>query len=207
MLALLTAPGGVVFVSALALMLLIGLIQAIGLAGDFDLHADFDTDLHADIDLLGWLGVGRLPLLMLVVLFLGIFGLVGLGVQQASHDLLGDFLGIHWALPAALVASLPLTGAAARLLAPILPHDETTAVSLDTLIARQARIITGRAQQGSPARARVEDRHGQAHYVMVEPNNPTESFEEGEIVLLVRREADRFMAISRGDSRLPQLGV
>lgn len=213
MVALVTAPGGYAFVSALVLMLLIGGVQALGLAGDMgvDLDAHADLDLHADmdghVDLLGWLGVGRLPLLMLLVLFLGVFGLVGLIGQQASHDLLGSYLPGYFAVPGALALGLPLTGGAARVLARILPHDETTAVSLDTLAGRPARIVTGRARTGSPARARVEDRYGQAHYVMVEPNNPTESFEEGETVLLVRREADRFMAISRGDHYLPQLGA
>ena len=77
--------------------------------------------------------------------------------------------------------------------------------SFEAMLA--ARIVTGRAEQGSPARARVEDRHGQAHYVMVEPNNPAESFAEGEAILIVRREGNIFRAISRGDHRLPYLGA
>jgi len=40
---------------------------------------------------------------------------------------------------------------------------------------------------------------------MVEPNGPAERFVEGEEVLLVRREADHFLAISRGDHLLPRL--
>ena len=213
MVALVTAPGGYAFVSALVLMLLIGLVQALGLAGDLgvDLDAHADVDLHADIDgdldLLGWLGIGHLPLLMLIVLFLGVFGIAGLMVQQLSHDFGGGYLPVYLAIPAALAIGLPITGASARALARILPRDETSAVSVDTLAGRPARITNGRATAGSPARARVEDRYGQAHYVMVEPNSPTESFEEGETVLLVRREADRFMAISRGDHKLPQLGA
>lgn len=40
---------------------------------------------------------------------------------------------------------------------------------------------------------------------MVEPDAPTASFEEGETVLLVRREDLIFRAIARGDHYLPSL--
>ena len=42
---------------------------------------------------------------------------------------------------------------------------------------------------------------------MVEPNAPTEIFEEGEEVLLVRREAQGFRAIGSGALRLSSVEV
>lgn len=209
MFALLGAPQSVAFVSALVLMVLIGLVQLVGLGGDFGADAHGDSDVHVDggTDLLGWLGFGRVPLMALLVLFLGIFGSTGLIVEQISHDFFGALLSPLFAVPGALATSLPLTGLGARLLARVLPRDETTAVSLDSLVGEYARIITGRAAAGSPARARVEDVHGQAHFVMVEPNAPDQIFEEGEAILLVRREDNLFRAISRGDHRLPHIGV
>ena len=42
---------------------------------------------------------------------------------------------------------------------------------------------------------------------MVEPDNAGQVFEEGERVLLVRREGDVFRAIAVGDHHLPRLGV
>lgn len=205
MLSFLGASENVVFVTAIFLMLLIGVVQLIGL-GD-QLTGDINADLHADADLnlLSWLGVGRLPLLMLLVVFLAIFGVAGLILQQAIFDWTGAPLNAWIAVPAVAVASLPLTGLAARGLARILPHDDTTAVPLEVLIGTTAQVVTGRATLGSPARARAEDHHGQAHYVMVEPNDSGQVFEEGERVLLVRREGDLFRAISRGDFRLPSL--
>ncbi|MFC3582038.1 YqiJ family protein [Sphingomonas hylomeconis] len=203
MLNFIAASENVVFVSALLLMVLIGVVQAIGLS--VDTHLDADLDSHPD--LLGWLGVGRLPLLMLLVVFLALFGTIGLVGQQALHDITGHLLAAWIAIPLAVVAALPLTGFAARGLARILPGDHTTAITLDDLVGEPARIVTGRATHGSPARARVEDQYGQAHYVMVEPNSASETFEEGEAILLVRRENDLFRAISRGDHRLPHIGV
>ena len=211
MFALLGASQNVAFVIALVLMMLIGLVQLVGLAGHFgiDAHVDGGVDVDADVDfdILGWLGFGRVPLMVLLTLFLGIFGVTGLLVEQLSHDLLGAFLSPLFAVPAVFAATLPMTGAAARLIARILPRDETTAVSLDSLVGEYARIVTGRAAAGSPARARVEDVHGQAHFVMVEPNSRDQVFEEGEAILLVRREDNLFRAISRGDHRLPHIGV
>ncbi|KXU30142.1 hypothetical protein A0J57_15680 [Sphingobium sp. 22B] len=199
MAAFLFATENVVFVSAIVLMLLIGAVQAIGIAGDFDL------DIDGDADLLGWLGVGRLPLLMLLAIFLALFGMIGLIGQHLLLDLTGAMLPPLIAAPAALIASLPATGLAARRLAPLLPRDQSSAVPLDALTGSFARIVTGVARSGSPARARVEDAYGQAHYVMVEPDNAGQTLEEGETILLVRREDHVFRAISHGDHYLPRL--
>lgn len=204
MAAFLFATENIVFVSAIVLMLLIGAVQAIGIAGDFDL------DIHGDADLpgwlgLGWLGLGRLPLLMLLAIFLALFGMIGLIGQHLLLDFAGAMLSPLIAAPAAFLASLPLTGFAARSLAPLLPRDQSSAVPLDALTGSFARIVTGVARSGSPARARVEDAYGQAHYVMVEPDNAGQTLEEGETILLVRREDHVFRAISHGDHYLPRL--
>lgn len=193
------ASQNVLFSAAIVLMLLIGVVQAIGLVPDAGL------DVDADGDLLGWLGVGRLPLLMLLVVYLALFGILGLIGQQASLDGTGALQPVWIAAPVAAVVALPLTGLAARALSGLVPHDHTTAIDVDELVGRFATIQTGRAAPGSPARARVVDRHGQAHHVMVEPDNAGQSFAEGESVILVRREGDGFRAIARGDHLLPTL--
>ena len=198
MLDFLGASQNVLFSAAIVLMLLIGVVQLIGLG-------DFHVDADADGDLLAWLGVGRLPLLMLLVVFLASFGVIGLIGQQLSNDLLGSLQPLWIAAPAAAVLALPVTGVGARILARILPSDFTTAIPIEYLLGRAATIVVGRATPGSPARARVRDHHGQDHYLMVEPDNAGQVFEEGETVLLVRREGDGFRAITRGDHRLPHI--
>jgi hypothetical protein len=212
--AFLFATENIVFVSAIVLMLLIGAVQAIGIAGDFDLDIHGDADLPGWLGLgwlelgwleLGWLGLGRLPLLMLLAIFLALFGMIGLIGQHLLLDFAGAMLSPLIAAPAAFLASLPLTGFAARSLAPLLPRDQSSAVPLDALTGSFARIVTGVARSGSPARARVEDVYGQAHYVMVEPDNAGQTLEEGETILLVRREEHVFRAISHGDHYLPRL--
>jgi hypothetical protein len=198
----LAASPNVAFSVAIGLMFVLGILQAIGLGGDFGLDLDHD----ADVDLLGWLGVGQVPLVILLVVFLASFGLIGLVGQQVALGMTGALLPAFIAAPAAAALALPTTGLLARGLSRVLPHDFTTAIDIDDLVGSGATIVTGRATRGSPARARAEDRHGQAHYLMVEPDTADASFVEGERILLVRREAGVFRAISRGDHHLPHLG-
>ncbi|HEY0111522.1 MAG TPA: YqiJ family protein [Allosphingosinicella sp.] len=191
-----TAAHNLPFAVALLVMLMIGAVEALGLgasAAHFDLGADADGG-----DLLGWLGVGRVPLLMLLVVFLAFFGLVGLTLQQLAGP-----LPLWIATPAAAAASLPLTGIGARGLAKIVPQDETTAVSLDSLVGKRGTITIGTARRGSPAQARVKDVHGQPHYVMVEPHDEAHPISEGETVLLSRRDGNIFIGLGPADGILP----
>lgn len=196
MLAFLMAPENLPFAVALVLMLMIGAVEAVGLGlGAVDLDADVDA--HGDFgDLLAWLGFGRIPLLMTIVVLLALFGLIGITIQQLAADLTGAPLSAWIAAPAALVAALPLTGLSARRLARILPQDETTAIPLDDLVGRRATITVGIARTGSPARACVRDHHGLAHYVMVEPTDDRQSVGEGGSLLLVRREGNVFIGLA-----------
>ncbi len=200
MLGVLTAPEAIAFSAALVLMLAIGLVEAMGLGA-----SGLDADLGIDLDhagLLGWLGVGRVPLLVLLVAFLAAFGVIGLAAQQVALMIGGHLLPAYGAIPLALVAALPATGLLARGLARVMPHDETTAFERDDLIRHTATITVGRASEGSPARARVVDPHGQPHHVLVEPNDPAAILEEGDTILLVRRDGERFRAILYDTPRL-----
>lgn len=193
MLEIIAAPANLPFSVALLVMLMIGAVEALGL-GASAVHLDVHADMDGGGDLLGWLGVGRVPLLMLLVVFLALFGLIGLAIQQFAGP-----LPLWVAVPAAAIGALPLTGLGARGLARIVPGDETTAVSLDSLVGRRGTITIGTARRGSPAQARVADIHGQAHYVMVEPYDDDHSIGEGETVRLDRRQGNIFIAVGRSD--------
>lgn len=195
MLEFLGAGENLAFAVALALMLLIGAVEAVGLSAGMIGH---EIDLDGDGDWLGWLGIGRIPLLMLLCVLLACFGLIGLIGQQVALNLTGALLPGWIAAPAAGVAALPATGILARGLGRILPRDETTAIDPGELVGLGATIVVGRASPGSPAKARVRDHHGQTHYVMAEPDNHGQVFGEGEEILLVRREGNVFRAIATG---------
>jgi hypothetical protein len=192
MLDFLLMPENLPFSVALLVMVMIGAAEAIGLgagAAHLDSHADGEGDW------LAWLGIGEVPLLIILVVLLALFGLVGIALQQLAAAFLGAPLTPWLAAPAAFAAALPLTGFCARGLSRILPGDETTAISLDKLLGKRAEIVVGEARRGSPARGRVRDVHGQTHYVMVEPTDDTGWLATGATALLVRREGDLFIGL------------
>lgn len=194
------------FAVALALMLLFAVAQAIGLG---DLLGDGDVDADAGGGALGGalslLGIGRVPLMIWLTLFLLTFAALGVSLQQLAEGLTGGPLDPWLAALIAGGAAVPATALLTRPLARILPGDETSAVTLDALVGRRAVVQTGMARAGFAVRAKVLDRYGQAHFVMLEPHGPDE-IGEGEQVLLVRREGERFFGQALADDRLTPIG-
>ncbi|HMB77451.1 MAG TPA: YqiJ family protein [Kiloniellaceae bacterium] len=188
--------------------------------GDADLELDAELDLEIDgaaaIDpgakpeisavgeasggsgltrLLGWLCVGRVPVLVLLVVFLTAFGLIGLVCQGLIAAASGLLLPAWLAWLPAMLLSLPVVRAVGSGLARVVPKDETSAVSRDAFVGRVATITLGAARAGQPAQARLQDEHGRTHYVQVEPDSREEVFETGTKVLLVAHKGALFHGI------------
>lgn len=199
MLEFLGSPEVLPFTVALALMLMIGLVEAVGI-GASAVQVDASFDIHDGSHLLGWLGFGTVPLLILIVIFLALFGLTGIVGQRIVAEILGAPVSSWIAAPAAALASLPLLGVTARAAARIMPRDETTAVGRDALIGKRATVTVGTARVGAPARAVVRDEHGLAHQVMVEPFSDVTEAREGQSLLLVRREGELFIGLAEGET-------
>lgn len=185
----------IVFSGAIVFMFLIGLLETIGLGS-----ATVDLDMDAESPL-AWLGLGEVPLLIVIVAFLATFGVIGLAGQQLFLAFTGGLAPALLAVPAAVLAALPATSVVARWLGRIIPRDETTAIDPSMMVGKTATILVGRAARGSPARARALDHFGQAHNLMVEPDNDEDIFGEGTHVLLVRREGNIFRAILHNNPR------
>lgn len=196
-------PAYLPFTVAFAVMIGIGLIEAIGLGvGQFDLDADVD----AGGTVLDWLGVGAdLPILVWLTALLGCFTLAGVAIQQGAEALSGAPLHAGLAAAAALPVALVANRWAVAGLARIMPGYESTVVSTDDLLMRRGTILEGTARRGRPARARVIDRHGQPHYVMVEPHDDDDGIAQDETALLVRREGAIFRAVPDADTPLRPL--
>jgi hypothetical protein len=158
-------------------------------------HVDHAGEVDADFDVLGWLGVGKVPVGVLLVSFLFLFGTTGVLVQHLAEALLAHPLGAALAGLITAPPSLALNGLTARGLAKVLPHDTTTAVTLDTLLGRRAKMQDMAAKPGLPARAEVRDEFGQTHYVMVLPQETCGELLPDEEVLLFRREGVQFWAV------------
>lgn len=152
---------------------------------------------------LAWLHVGRVPVLMVLIVFLTVFGVFGLVGQGMLRTVIGFAVPSLIAVPAVILAALPTVRAATGLLARMMPRDETTAVDIATLVGRTAVVIAGTARTGLPAQARVRDSFGTEHYVLVEPEDDGAAFATGSVVLLVRQNAGgRFSAIANPNAAL-----
>ncbi len=209
MLELITAGENLPFVVALSLMLAIAVAEGaaallgIGLSDAIDAmipDVDLDVGLNADSSstftrLLGWLRVGRVPILMILVVFLTAFGLIGLTLQTMALGLFGSYAPAWLASIPAFFVSLPVVRAGAGLLALALPQDETDAVSEHTFVGRVATITLGRAVAGSPAEAKLTDEHGHTHYIMLEPDTAGVTFERGMQVLVTEKTKGSFRGI------------
>ena len=170
---LLLAPETWPFAVAGLLMLSIAAIEGVALLigasamgwVDSLLHHSPDALLHHSPDSpdswLGWLHLGKVPLLVLVVLFLALFALVGFALNLAAAGVFGAMIPPLIAAPVAAVASLPLMRVCAGGIAHLIPSDQTYAVSLDTLVGRVAVIVSGTARLGYPAQGKVTSEHGQ----------------------------------------------
>lgn len=189
-------PAYLPFVIASVVMIGIGLIEAIGLGlGHLDLDGDLGADGHG-IGVLDWLGFGgELPILIWLTSLLGCFTLVGIGIQQVAATVSGTPLPWTLASGGALFAGGLLNKLAVNGLARIMPGFESTAISTDDLLRRRGTVLEGTARRGSPARAKVVDHHGQAHFIMIEPHDDTDAIGTGETALLVRRDGKLFFAL------------
>jgi Protein of unknown function (DUF1449) len=184
--------------AVIALLQVTGVSEAIEGVGDFDVGDSGGDGLEMGglgDALTTLLGLGRVPMLVWLAALLFVFATVGVIGQSLLTSLIGAPLSAGWAALAAGGAALPLNSLAMRPLGAIMPKDETTAITLDELVRRDAEIQIGTARAGSPARAKVIDVHGQAHFVMVEPHDPSLAFNAGDTVLLVRREGETFYGV------------
>ena len=176
---------------------------------DFNLETDYaggplDTDAPSVPNapnpgplsqILGWLCVGKVPILVLLIVFLTAFGLAGFFVQEVTRSVIGVPLPALVAVAPALFAAIPAMRVAGLTLAKIMPKEQTEAVSQRRFIGKVATIVRGEARKGLPAEAKFADRHGKTHYVLVEPDDETETFEQGAEVVIVKQRGSVYLGI------------
>lgn len=171
---------------------------------DIDIEGEFDIGKGGEIAgasqsglarLLGWLMVGRVPALVLLVVFLTVFGLSGYVMQAVVQGMTGWLVPGLFAWIPALVVTMPTVRLVGKGLAHLIPKDDTSVVSSDSFVGRVATVVMGTAAQGQPAQARLKDKYGQNHYVMVEPDVDGVTFPSGTKVLLVVKDGSRFRGI------------
>jgi hypothetical protein len=189
------------FTVAAAIMIVLAGIELLTTLVGFSIsHAvgkeiDFDAGHNAVAGLVLWFNAGRVPLLILILLTLGIFSIEGFFLQAIAHGV-GIALPAWSAALAAMIGTILLVRITSRGISRIIPRDETYAVNDADFVGRVAEVSIGPLDQGLPGRVRLKDVFGNWHSVPARASHDSNALAVGASVLLVDRDAKSFIAIS-----------
>lgn len=142
-------------------------------------HFNFELPLP---DALDWISVKGLPLSLYLVLFLGFFGVSGMFVQGVA-SLIGGYMPLGYAVTGSLFWAVLGSRLAGTRLVKLFASEET-AVSSNDLIGLRGTVLSPLIEYGKPGEVRVNDKHGNAHYLWCEPLTPSESLHELDLVYI-----------------------
>ena len=192
------------FAFAFAFVIGLGMFEILAMLLGLSLLSTIDDILPTDIDtdggaagitgILGWLCLGRLPLLIWLVLTLTTFSIIGFAGNYTSLSVLHHYqpTWVMTLVSAVLtIISIHFTG---HWLANLLPKNETSAVNRDDLAGSVGSITVGTATYDNPAEAVIKDAFLQKHYVRVIPDSPKETFTQGTSIILLRRQDNIWLA-------------
>lgn len=130
-------------------------------------HLDHEVAVHAgagaEVDhaapsiagILAFLGVGKAPLLVVILMLFGLIGLIGLALNGGVHSILGFYPGWMFTLvlPISFSAGGVISSRIARLIGEVIPPISTTASRAQALVGMRGTVI-------SPF---VDQKYGQVH--------------------------------------------
>jgi hypothetical protein len=188
--------------------------------GDFDLDADAGGDVDADVDVdadaggdadadadgdgghdhpvlaaLSWLGVGRVPLSIVLMVLMLTWGCIGLAVNLLMRDVVVEPpFAVIFSLPMAMGGSLMLTGAIAHLVLHFIPPPEKLGRRRHALLGCSGEAIFPVDASGGSVSVRDED--GNLFHVACRVAEGTKAIDKGSRVRLVAyRAADNVFVV------------
>jgi hypothetical protein len=197
----LLAPDVRPFAVAAAIMVVLAAIELLTTMVGFSIsHAvgkeiDLDAGHNAVAGLVLWFNEGRVPLLILILLALGIFSIEGFFLQGIAHGV-GIPVPAWIASLAAIAGTLPVIRITSRGISRIIPRDETYVVNEADFVGQVAIVSIGPLDQGLPGRVRLKDVFGNWHTVPARASHDSKVLAVGASVLLVDHDAKGFIAIS-----------
>ena len=111
-----------------------------------------------------------MPLLIFLLLLLGAFSITGFLIQDIARMVAGPLPATARLGRSRSPSSIPLVRAASRVIARVIPKDESYAVGLGDLVGRVGEVVIGPLDQGPPGRVSVADVHGNRHFVWRSPH-------------------------------------
>ncbi|SOC21634.1 OB-fold-containig protein [Thalassospira xiamenensis] len=183
------------FVFCVGFILLIFVLELAGAVTGFSILGlddgiDVDgLDLDSgDFNPLSWLSFGKVPIIVCLLSLCLSISVVGYAIQALVYLLSDELASLLVVSLCSMMPAFAINRKVVRLIAAILPSDETYVVSTNSFINEVAVVMTGTAVKGRPAEAKVYDKFGRAHFVMVEPSDDQELPAGTEVILLSRNE-------------------
>ncbi len=215
MLELFLDSNNLAFSVSLVIMLLIGVLELLSAGAasgaldsifpdidmDLDVEVDVDIEVDAEIEvpalskLLGWIKPGKIPMLIYFIIFLSVFSLTGFIGQSIIKGIITIYLPWFFAVPGAFFITVIVSRFISLVASNVVIKDETSAVSSKNFIGKTAVVTMGTARKGCSAEAVLKDKHGQNHYIRVEPDEDTEEYPKDSTVLLVKKQDNIFKCI------------
>lgn len=184
------------FTIAAAVLLALVAIEMVGtLAGTglSDVAEMLPLESVAD-SALGWLNLGRVPLLILLILMLGLFSASGMVLQAIAEGSIG-LLSPLVAVSCSAAFALLTTGTASKAVARILPRDESYALAEEDLVGRVGIVTVGPLESHAVGKMSVSDANGNRHFPRVRPAQEGEKIETGASVLIVDMKGHEYRVI------------
>jgi hypothetical protein len=174
------------FSIAAAVLIALLLIEIVGLVSGMAISdvAESTSVGEAAENALSWLNLGRVPLLMLLIILLGLFAAGGMVLQAVAEKTVGLLPPLIASLIAGTFA-LPATRMASRGVARILPREESYALSDQDLVGRVGTVTVGPLDAHKVGKISVTDAHGNRHFPRARPATAGDVIETGAKVLIV----------------------
>ena len=154
------------FLVALGCCLLFAFMQMVAGFGDADADADADTDASDGLsEALATLGIGQVPLMLVLIVLLGSLGAIGLIANTVLINSLGlsPIIALTISLLGGLALAVLITGRASRILGKVVGN-VSTAVSFEQLVGR-AGVVASPSVSPSYGKITVRDAYGSLHTV------------------------------------------
>jgi hypothetical protein len=180
--------------------------HAVDLSHDIDHDIDHDMDHDVDHDLnheagglsglgvLAYLGVGKVPLMILLLILFSTIGLIGWFLNGLAANLFGRYAGFFFVIvfPVAVASGATITSRTARLFGQLLPPISTTATRAQAFVGKRGTVI-------SPL---VDEKYGMVHlrdaggtlisvFAIARPDLTGAPIKRGEEVLLLSYDPDQ----------------
>ncbi|WP_237155502.1 OB-fold-containig protein [Oryzibacter oryziterrae] len=180
------------FAIAAGVLMALVLIEMVGtFAGSAPSHWFGADGIDFAEGTLGWLNAGRVPLLILIMLALGVFAATGYVLQGLALSFSGP-MPQSIATFASAVVTIPVVRASGQMLGRFWPRDESYALDDGDFIGKDGVVTVGPLTGAYVGRVRVVDPFGNTHYLRVRPDDGFDDIAVGTQVRITTSQGREF---------------